>query len=141
MKGTFLISFHQISTESSGLFVAHVPVILNGNRDIPYRTLTLRGELLAPNLTFDPESVRLMPVPLNTQVSVNFNIIARGYRRYVNRTEHAATNRKLDWTHFITLRLMFLTECSIVTSTVCYCCVNFLFVCLFVVLHHSLLEQ
>ncbi|PFX34680.1 Calponin-likey domain-containing protein 2 [Stylophora pistillata] len=67
--------------QSPGLFVAHVPVILNGSRDIPYRTLTLRGELLAPSLAFDPESIRLMPVPLNTKVSVNFNITARGYRR------------------------------------------------------------
>lgn len=66
---------------SPGLFVVHVPVILNGNRDVPYRTLTLKGELLAPNLKFDPECLRLTPVPLNTQVSVNFNIIARGYRR------------------------------------------------------------
>ena len=63
--------------------MVHVPVILNGNRDIPYRTLTLKGELLAPNLKFDPECLRLMPVPLNTQLSVNFNVIARGYRRYI----------------------------------------------------------
>lgn len=67
--------------QSPGLFVAHVPVILNGNREMPYRTLTLRGELLAPSLTFDPDSIRLMPVPLSTKVSVNFNITARGYRR------------------------------------------------------------
>ena len=71
-------------TGSPGLFVVHVPVILNGNRDIPYRTLTLKGELLAPNLKFDPECLRLTPVPLNTQLSVDFNVIARGYRRYVN---------------------------------------------------------
>lgn len=64
-----------------GLFVAHVPVILNGNRDSPYRTLTLKGELLAPNLRFDPACLKLMPVPLGTPVSVDFNIIARGYRR------------------------------------------------------------
>ena len=68
------VSFCLISTESPGLFVAHVPVILNGNREMPYRTLTLRGELLAPSLTFDPDSIRLMPVPLSTKVSVNFNI-------------------------------------------------------------------
>ena len=71
------------ATARPGLFVAHVPVLLNGNRDSPYRTLTLKGELLAPNITFDPECLRLTPVPLGTQVSVNFNIIARGYRRYV----------------------------------------------------------
>lgn len=76
------VSFCLISTESPGLFVAYVPVILNGNREMPYRTLTLRGELLAPSLTFDPDSIRLMPVPLSTKVSVNFNITARGYRRY-----------------------------------------------------------
>ena len=66
------------------MFVAHIPVILNGNRDCTYRTLTLKGELLAPNLKFDPECLRLTPVPLGTPVSVNFNIIARGYRRYVS---------------------------------------------------------
>ena len=66
--------------------MARVPVILNGNRDSPYRTLTLKGELQAPNLKFDPECLRLTPVPLSTQVTVNFNIIARGYRRQVNST-------------------------------------------------------
>ena len=71
------------STECPGLFVAHVPVILNGNRDSPYRTLTLKGELLAPNLKFDPECLRLMPVPLGTPVSADLNIVARGYRRQV----------------------------------------------------------
>ena len=63
------------------MFVAHVPVILNGNRDSPYRILTLKGELLSPSLKFDPEYLRLMPVPLGTPVSLDFNIIARGYRR------------------------------------------------------------
>jgi len=72
------------NTEHPGMFVAHIPVILNGNRDCTYRTLTLKGELLAPNLKFDPECLRLTPVPLGTPVSVNFNIIARGYRRYVS---------------------------------------------------------
>lgn len=71
------------STARPGLFVAHVPVLLNGNRDVPYRTLTLKGELLSPNIKFDPECLRLTPVPLGTQVSVDFNIIATGYRRYV----------------------------------------------------------
>lgn len=71
------------STECPGLFVAHVPVILNGNRESPYRTLTLKGELLAPNLKFDPECLRLMPVPLGTPVSADLNIVARGYRRQV----------------------------------------------------------
>ena len=66
-----------------GSYVTHVPVILNGNRDSPYRTLTLRGQLLAPNLSFDPESVQLTPVPLGTQVSADFIITARGYRKYV----------------------------------------------------------
>ena len=66
--------------------MARVPVILNGNRDSPYRTLTLKGELLAPNLKFDPECLRLTTVPLSTQATVNFNIIARGYRRQVNST-------------------------------------------------------
>ena len=73
-----------VITEHPGMFVAHIPVILNGNRDCTYRTLTLKGELLAPNLKFDPECLRLTPVPLGTPVSVNFNIIARGYRRYVS---------------------------------------------------------
>lgn len=94
-KSCYLLYFYFIrnlscivSTESPGLFEAHVPVILNGNRDSPYRTLTLKGELLAPNLKFDPECLRLTPVPLGIQVSVNFNIIARGYRRQVKNTRH-----------------------------------------------------
>ena len=104
------VSFCVISTESPGLFVAHVPVILNGNREMPYRTLTLRGELLAPSLTFYPDSIRLMPVPLSTKVSVNFNITARGYRRY-------STHRIIIQFVFFSYSYSFFL---IVSST--YCC-------------------
>lgn len=104
------VSFCLISTESPGLFVAHVPVILNGNREMPYRTLTLRGELLAPSLTFDPDSIRLMPVPLSTKVSVNFNITARGYRRY-------STHRIIIQFVFFSYSYSFF---PIVSSTYCY---------------------
>ena len=90
--------------------MAHVPVILNGNREMPYRTLTLRGELLAPSLTFDPDSIRLMPVPLSTKVSVNFNITARGYRRY-------STHRIIIQFVFFSYSYSFF---PIVSSTYCY---------------------
>ena len=64
-----------------GLYTTSVPVILNGNRDAPYRILQLKGELLAPSLKFEPDGILLPSVPLNTPVSTQFNIIARGYRR------------------------------------------------------------
>ena len=68
-------------TANPGLFVAHVPVILNGDRDSSYRILELRGELLTSSLQFDPEALQLLPVPLATSVTADFYIIARGYRK------------------------------------------------------------
>ncbi|XP_048577373.1 cilia- and flagella-associated protein 47-like isoform X2 [Nematostella vectensis] len=64
-----------------GLFIAHVPVILNDDRDHPYRIIELRGELHAPSLTFEPAVLTMTPVPLETPVTANFCIVAKGYRK------------------------------------------------------------
>lgn len=78
----FDVSFCLIFIESLGLFVVYVFVILNGNREMSYRILIFRGELLVLSFIFDFDSIWLMFVFFSIKVLVNFNIIVRGYRRY-----------------------------------------------------------
>lgn len=64
-----------------GLFIAHVPVILNDNRDHPYRILELRGQLKTLQIKFEPENIAMISTPLHVPVTVDFNIVASGYRK------------------------------------------------------------
>lgn len=73
--------FSSISAAHPGLFIAHVPVLLDDNRDYPYRILELRGELRAPQLKFEPEAIVITPTPLDVPVTVDFRIVATGYRK------------------------------------------------------------
>ena len=64
-----------------GVYEANIPLILNNDFEHPYRVLRLTGELEAPIVVFEPEIIHFTPVPLKTSISVEFNIIAKGYRR------------------------------------------------------------
>ncbi|XP_078698604.1 cilia- and flagella-associated protein 47-like isoform X8 [Branchiostoma floridae x Branchiostoma belcheri] len=64
-----------------GQFYAKVPIILNGKRELPYQYLQLRGNMRSPRVTFDPLQVVLMPVPLATEVSAEFSIVASAYTK------------------------------------------------------------
>ncbi|XP_076799523.1 cilia- and flagella-associated protein 47-like isoform X2 [Clavelina lepadiformis] len=62
-----------------GSYVYNIPLILNDDKEKPYRHLTLNAMLQAPNITFDPLALVLTPVPLATAVYAEFNVIASGY--------------------------------------------------------------
>ena len=65
-----------------GHFEAMVPMVLNDEWDTPYQLLTLVGELTSPRLWFDPLAIVLTPVPLDTAVSAEFQVMASNYTRY-----------------------------------------------------------
>ena len=64
-----------------GKYVVVMPVILNDNEERPYQHLRVRGELQQSRLWFDPLAIVLTPVPLQTAISIDFQILASSYIR------------------------------------------------------------
>ena len=64
-----------------GKYESSVPVILNGDYEHPYVYFTLSGELQAARLWFDPLAVVLTPVPLETEVVQEFQILTSNYTK------------------------------------------------------------
>jgi len=61
---------------------ACIPVILNDNVDKPYSYLTFNGVVKLPTLTFEPASMVLGPVPLDTLTCLDFSFTATDYFQY-----------------------------------------------------------
>ncbi|XP_065057284.1 cilia and flagella-associated protein 47-like isoform X2 [Rhopilema esculentum] len=66
-----------------GIYEASIPVIMNGDIEHPYRMIHLHGELEAPSISFDPTAIHFFPTPLRTKATMDFYLIAKGYRRVV----------------------------------------------------------
>ena len=58
-----------------------LPLVINDEWDKPYQYLTLVGELKSPKLWFDPLAIVLTPVPLDTDISAEFHVMAANYTR------------------------------------------------------------
>lgn len=63
------------------MYRASVPVILNDDQKNAYRVLELEGELLAAEIKFEPKTIDFKVVPLAIENSMEFEIIAKGYRK------------------------------------------------------------
>lgn len=55
--------------------------MLNDDDKNAYRYLDLEGELLSAEISFEPKTLDFKVVPLAIENSVEFDIIARGYRK------------------------------------------------------------
>ncbi|CAH1800026.1 unnamed protein product [Owenia fusiformis] len=64
-----------------GHYEAKIPVVLNDEFHKPYQFLKLVGELKAPRIWFDPLAIVMTPVPLDTEVSVKFHLMAANYEK------------------------------------------------------------
>ena len=60
-----------------------MPVILDDDYKRPYQYIHLVGYLKAPVIWFDPLAIVLTPVPLDTEVSTEFTLLAANYTKYV----------------------------------------------------------
>ncbi|XP_035825915.1 cilia- and flagella-associated protein 47 [Aplysia californica] len=78
MTQTVLVNF---CPERSGRYQAVIPVVINSEWDKPFQFLEIYGELKAPEIWFDPHSIVLTPVPLMTEVSAEFTLLASHYRK------------------------------------------------------------
>ena len=62
-----------------GIYSCTLPIVVNNNFDRPYYYIDIRGELLVPEIYFEPECLILRPVPLGMQASDQIFIKQRGY--------------------------------------------------------------
>jgi hypothetical protein len=58
-----------------------VPLILSEDEKNAYRVVELEGELLSAEINFEPKTLDFKVVPLAIENSVEFEIIAKGYRK------------------------------------------------------------
>jgi hypothetical protein len=56
-----------------------LPIAINNNYDQPYYNIEITGELLAPEIFFDPDVLVLRPVPLGVETSELLFIKQKGY--------------------------------------------------------------
>ena len=64
-----------------GFYESTLPIVLDDDFERPYQYLKLTAEYHCPRLSFDPLAIVLTPVPLDTEVSAEFQILASGYRK------------------------------------------------------------
>ena len=64
-----------------GHYEVTVPVMLDGDMEHPYQYLHIVGYLKAPVIWFDPLAIVLTPVPLDTEVSTKFTLLASNYTK------------------------------------------------------------
>ena len=69
------------AAEQPGFYEVTLPIIIDDDYQRPYQYLKLSAELLSPRLAFDPLAIVLTPVPLDTDVSADFQILATSYLR------------------------------------------------------------
>ena len=72
-----LLSF----SAAAGIYRAPVPLILNDDHKNAYRVLDIEGELPSSQIKFEPTTLDFKVVPLAIENSVEFEIIAKGYRK------------------------------------------------------------
>ncbi len=64
-----------------GVYRASLPIILNDDDRNAYRILEVEGELLSAEIQFEPKTLDFKVVPLAIENSVEFEIIANGYKK------------------------------------------------------------
>jgi hypothetical protein len=64
-----------------GIYEVALPVVVDDEFERPYQMITLKGELKASQLWFDPLAVVLTPVPLHIELTSDFQILASNYAK------------------------------------------------------------
>jgi hypothetical protein len=60
-------------------YVTKIPLFLDGEKDVPYLIMELRGEGADAKIFFDRREIILPPVPLNIETKATFQVCHNGY--------------------------------------------------------------
>jgi len=74
-----ILNFEIEKKDQPGIYNCKIPIVVNDNFEQPYYFIEIIGELLAPELIFDPEVLILKPVPLGIETVEKFLIKHSGY--------------------------------------------------------------
>ena len=64
-----------------GHYEASIPIVLDDDFEHPYQYLKIEGELKTARVWFDPLAIVLTPVPLETEIGTEFQILAANYTK------------------------------------------------------------
>jgi hypothetical protein len=84
------------SPDRPGVYSCSLPIVINNNFDQPYYTIQVVGELLEPEIYFEPDILMLKPVPLGMQASDIVTIRQRGYKNKTQLTVQVPGVKTLD---------------------------------------------
>ena len=78
-----LIDDHKttIKIDKPGSYRCNLPIVVNNNFENPYYNIEVVGELLSPEIHFEPDILILKPVPLGVEIVEQVLIKQRGYER------------------------------------------------------------
>ena len=93
-----------------GLYHCTLPIVVNNNFDRPYYYIDVRGELLVPELFFEPACLTLRPVPLGMEARERLCIKQRGYHSASKLTLNVDKAKCLDGTWAQVLHAEFVRE-------------------------------
>lgn len=65
-----------------GVYSCNLPIVVNNNFDQPYYNIEILGELLSPEIYFEPEILILKPIPLGMEATDRIYIKQKGYEKY-----------------------------------------------------------
>ncbi|KAK7478911.1 hypothetical protein BaRGS_00029892 [Batillaria attramentaria] len=116
-----------IMTDEPGIYECVVPVVINELWDTPYQFLHITGRLEEPRIWFDPPGICLTPVPLVTDVSCEFNVLASQYREPTTLTVETPSVECEDGSTISPLKVTFLqgnevSQCSGDSGEIDPCC-------------------
>ena len=64
-----------------GTYKTSIPLYVNHNREVPYTYIELTGDLIMPNLIFEPKRLILPPVPLDIESVGTVRIRTKGFEK------------------------------------------------------------
>jgi hypothetical protein len=67
--------------DKPGSYSCNLPITINNNYETPYYNIEIKGELLTPELLFDPDVLVIKPVPLGVEANEVFFIKQKGYEK------------------------------------------------------------
>lgn len=80
-------------SDKPGTYKCNLPIVINNNFEHPYYNIEVVGELLSPEIHFDPDVLIFKPVPLGVEISDQILIKQRGYERFGSHILYNIFNR------------------------------------------------
>lgn len=65
--------------DKPGIYSCNLPIVVNQNYDHPYYNVEINGELMTPEIFFDPDVLVFKPVPLGLETTELLTIKQKGY--------------------------------------------------------------